>query len=59
MQTADRGALDVMRQPVTLSRTTSAVVMPTPERGEHTEQVLMEFGFSEAEIDALRMAGAI
>jgi formyl-CoA transferase len=59
MQTADRGALNVMRQPVTLSRTRSAVVMPTPDRGEHTQQVLQEFGFSAAEIDALREAGAI
>jgi len=59
MQTHDRGALDVMRQPVSLSRTPSAVVMPSPERGEHTDAVLQEFGFSEADIAALRKANAI
>jgi formyl-CoA transferase len=59
MQTRDRGALNVMRQPVSLSRTPSTVVVPTPERGEHTEAVLREFGFSDAEIDALRKADAI
>jgi crotonobetainyl-CoA:carnitine CoA-transferase CaiB-like acyl-CoA transferase len=59
MQTGDRGGLDVMRQPVSLSRTPSKVAMPTPERGEHTETILQEFGFSDAEIDALRKANAI
>ena len=32
---------------------------PTPERGEHTDAVLAEFGFSAAEIAALRAAKAI
>jgi formyl-CoA transferase len=59
MQTQDRGALDVMRQPVSLSRTSSTVAMPTPERGEHTDTVLQEFGFSAADIEALRKANAI
>ena len=31
---------------------------PTPERGEHTEQVLAEFGFTADEIAALRTAKA-
>ncbi len=59
MQTKDRGMLDVLRQPVTLSRTPSAVEMPTPERGEQTDEILKEFGFSEADIEALRQADAI
>ena len=59
MKTRDRGPLQVMRQPVSLSRTPSAVAMPTPERGEHTETVLAEFGFSEHEIAALQKAKAI
>jgi formyl-CoA transferase len=32
---------------------------PTPERGEHTDQVLGEFGFTAEEIAALRAARAI
>jgi formyl-CoA transferase len=59
MQTRDRGTIAVMRQPVSLSRTPSSVAMPTPERGEHTEEVLREFGFSSADIEALREANAI
>src|SRR5262245_1424876 len=50
MKTPDRGTLQVMRQPVSLSRTPSAVAMPTPARGEHTQTVLAEFGFNEQEI---------
>ncbi|SDB70074.1 CaiB/BaiF CoA transferase family protein [Belnapia rosea] len=32
---------------------------PTPERGEHTAEVLSEFGVSEAELAALREKGAV
>jgi crotonobetainyl-CoA:carnitine CoA-transferase CaiB-like acyl-CoA transferase len=32
---------------------------PTPERGEHTAEVLAEFGVSEAELARLREAGAV
>ena len=55
----DRGMQQVMRQPISLSRTPSEIVAPTPERGEHTDQVLAEFGFSEKDIAALRQANAI
>ena len=55
----ERGVQQVMRQPISLSRTPSEIVAPTPERGEHTDQVLAEFGFSEKDIAALRQAKAI
>jgi formyl-CoA transferase len=58
MRTPDRGILQVVRQPVSLSRTPSKVVMHTPERGEHTDEVLAEFGFSADEIEELKKAGA-
>jgi formyl-CoA transferase len=51
--------LKVMRQPVSLSRTPSGVAAASPARGEHTDEVLKEFGFSESEISALRGANAI
>lgn len=53
------GKLNVLRQPFSLSRTPSQMVAPTPERGEHTEEVLKEFGFTEAEITALHQSKAI
>jgi formyl-CoA transferase len=49
-----RGTLHLLNQPVTLSRTPSRLVGAPPERGEHTGEVLAEFGFSQAEIAELR-----
>jgi crotonobetainyl-CoA:carnitine CoA-transferase CaiB-like acyl-CoA transferase len=39
---------------VSLSRTPSAIVAPPPLMGEHTEEVLAEFGFNKDEISKLR-----
>jgi formyl-CoA transferase len=47
------------RQPFGLSRTPSKLVRRTPEFAEHTDEVLAEFGFSAAEIKALRERGAV
>jgi formyl-CoA transferase len=33
--------------------------LPPPALGEHTEQVLAEFGFAPAEFEALRAAGVV
>jgi len=41
------------------SRSTPAIRRPGPERGEHNEAVLSEWGFAATEIDALKSAGAI
>ena len=54
-----RGMLHVLGQPVSLARTPSRVAAPPPERGAHTNEVLGEFGFSEAEIASLRKAQVI
>lgn len=59
MQTRERGALEVMAQPVSLSRTPSRIAIATPDRGEHTDEVLAEFGFSPDEIAALKAASAL
>jgi crotonobetainyl-CoA:carnitine CoA-transferase CaiB-like acyl-CoA transferase len=52
------GALDVVRAPMQIGGVECRRA-PTPERGEHTDQVLAEFGFSAQEIAALRAARAI
>jgi crotonobetainyl-CoA:carnitine CoA-transferase CaiB-like acyl-CoA transferase len=54
IETADRKTLRVVGQPLSLSRTPSRAAAPPPERGEHTEEVLREFGFSSGEIATLR-----
>ena len=52
----DKSTLRLVGQPVTLSRTPSKMAAPPPELGEHTDEVLKEFGFSAKEIAALRKA---
>jgi len=54
MESATRGTMNVVAQPVTLERTPSRIASATPERGEHTDEILTELGFSAAEIEELR-----
>ena len=46
-------------QPITLSRTPSKIVATPPELGQHTDEVLKEFGFADQEIAALHTANAV
>jgi crotonobetainyl-CoA:carnitine CoA-transferase CaiB-like acyl-CoA transferase len=46
--------IQLVGQPVTLSRTPSKMAARPPEFGEHTEEVLAEFGFAAEEIKDLR-----
>ena len=48
------GTLRVQNLPVTLSRTPGQVRTGAPEAGEHSDEILAEFGYSKAEIEALR-----
>jgi len=45
--------------PIKLSATPGSVTRPAPTFGQHTREVLGEFGFSAAEIDALYAANAV
>jgi crotonobetainyl-CoA:carnitine CoA-transferase CaiB-like acyl-CoA transferase len=51
--------LNVVGQPVTLSRTPSRIACAPPEIGEHTDELLKEFGYGDGEITALRKANAV
>ena len=53
------GAVPYLGQPVTLSRTPSHVVSHPPDLGQHTAEVLREFGYDDAEIDRLAAQGII
>lgn len=53
------GSFKLVGQPISLSRTPSKMAAPPPEQGEHTDEVLQEFGFSADEIAALHQAKAV
>jgi len=53
------GRFKIINQPVKLSRTPAKLVTATPERGEHTGEVLREAGYDEAAIAELRKNGII
>ena len=53
------GRIELIAQPMMLSRTPSALTTPPPERGEHTDEVLGEFGYSGDEIAELRRSNVI
>jgi crotonobetainyl-CoA:carnitine CoA-transferase CaiB-like acyl-CoA transferase len=55
----NKGPLTLVSQPIALSRTPSRLAAPPPALGEHTDEVLAEFGFSAREIAALRKAQAV
>ncbi|MEO1491349.1 MAG: CaiB/BaiF CoA-transferase family protein [Pseudomonadota bacterium] len=54
-----RGKVDLVGQPVTLSRTPAQLSCASPDPGEHSDEVLAEFGFSTGEICALRGADVL
>lgn len=51
------GPQRLVGQPVTLERTPSRITRAAPRRGEHTEEVLAEIGFSAAAVQALKARG--
>jgi crotonobetainyl-CoA:carnitine CoA-transferase CaiB-like acyl-CoA transferase len=55
----DRGTLHVVGEPMTLSRTPTRLAAPPPRLGQHTGEVLAEFGFTAGEIERLKQAKAI
>jgi crotonobetainyl-CoA:carnitine CoA-transferase CaiB-like acyl-CoA transferase len=55
----DGDKLTVVGQPIVLSRTPSSIAAPPPELGQHTDEVLAEFGFDASEVAALRKAKVV
>jgi len=53
------GRLDVLRNAVTSSRGFSTVRTPSPEHGQHTDEVLAEVGLGADEIAELRRDGVV
>ncbi len=54
VKSAKLGDLLVQRVPSTLSRTPGGVRMPTPESGEHNDEILRGLGYSADDLARLR-----
>ncbi|CAF1467677.1 unnamed protein product [Didymodactylos carnosus] len=54
-----RGQIELLGQPVTLSRTSWAIKLPTPEKGQHTREILTELGYNAATIDQLEQCKVV
>jgi formyl-CoA transferase len=55
----DGKTIDLVSQPLKMSRTPSRLVAPPPRQGEHTDEVLREFGYSPSDIESLRRANVV
>jgi formyl-CoA transferase len=51
------GEQALMGQPVTLTRTPSTIARAAPRRGEHSEEILEEIGYSREELSRMKSAG--
>jgi crotonobetainyl-CoA:carnitine CoA-transferase CaiB-like acyl-CoA transferase len=56
---ARAGTVKTLGPPVKLSRTPASVRRAAPLYGQHTAEVLAEYGYSSEEIDNLAAAGAV
>ena len=59
INSTERGEIELVGQPIDMSRTPSKLAEPPPTCGEHTDEVLADIGYSVEEIARLREAEII
>ena len=55
----EAGRVQALGCPIHFSSTPTAVTRPAPLLGEHTREVLVEYGYTAAEIDELATTGVV
>ena len=55
----ERGEVELVGQPILMSRTPSRIRTPPPLMGEHSDEILAELGYDEQQITELRAAGIL
>jgi crotonobetainyl-CoA:carnitine CoA-transferase CaiB-like acyl-CoA transferase len=55
----ERGDIELIGQPIHMSRTPSHITAPPPTAGQHTEEILSQIGISAAEIETMKRDGVI
>ncbi|MEM7259534.1 MAG: CaiB/BaiF CoA-transferase family protein [Pseudomonadota bacterium] len=58
MVSQERGATQIVGQPIIMSDAQSNVAVPPPTIGQHTEEILRALGYSDSDIHALSDSGA-
>jgi len=53
------GTFNVVNQAIKMSRTPSSVRTPTPDQGQHTDEILAELGYDASAITQLHESGAV
>ena len=59
MESQERGATQIVGQPIIMSDSEPSIRRPPPKLGQHTREILNEFEYSEAEIVAFEDEGAL
>jgi crotonobetainyl-CoA:carnitine CoA-transferase CaiB-like acyl-CoA transferase len=59
VNSTERGEIELVGQPIDMSRTPSSLSSPSPTCGEHSDEILGNLGLDDSEISSLRAADII